>query len=250
MRLTPRAQEMKPRVEQICSEIERLFQSEIFDPATADIAFVVAAPDHLAFLLSKALLRRLPDEAPRVRIRFVDPPMNLSELLHDCTIDLAVCGNFHIWSNVEYESLFYERIVAVVSTDHPLAKRTCVRSAELSNYPGVNMFTSAISSRGDTKPITGVPSLDWASQILLSQFTDAVLLAVESPNVARAPASLGEFLSSMLPLVVVKLTGEDDEVDTGMFWAAVQRDRPEHLWLRAVIRESLAHIGRPVSSRT
>jgi hypothetical protein len=51
---------------------------------------------------------------------------------------------------------------------------------------------------------------------LLSQFTDAVLLAVESPNVARAPASLGEFLSSMLPLVVVKLTGEDDEVDTEM----------------------------------
>jgi hypothetical protein len=48
----------------------------------------------------------------------------------------------------------------VVSTDHPLAKRTRVRSAKLSNYPGVNMFTSAISSRGDTKQITGVPRLD------------------------------------------------------------------------------------------
>jgi DNA-binding transcriptional LysR family regulator len=240
MRLTPRAQKMKPRVEHICSEIERLFESEIFDPATADISFVVAAPDHLAFLLSRALLVRLRDEAPGVRIRFVDPPLNLHELLHDCTIDLAIAGNFHIWPRVEYESLFYERMVAVVATDHPLAKRTRVRAADLSRYPGVNMFTGAITSRQDIKPTTGLPSLDWPSQIMVGQFTDAVMLAVEAPIVARAPASLGEYLSSILPLVVVPLTGEDNQIDTGMFWAPVQQDGPEQIWLRAVMRESLA----------
>ena len=247
MRLTPRAQRMRPQVEQICAEIERLFEQEIFDPATADNYFVIAAPDYLAFLLSKALLVRLRDEAPGVRIRFVDPPMNLPDLLHDCTIDLAVCGNFGIWPEVTYQSLFFERFVAVVSTDHPLAKRSRVRSADLSKYPGVNIFSGVISSRPDTKPITGVPSLDAASQILLGQFTDAVLLAVESPNVARAPASLSEFLRAILPLAVVRLTGEDDQVDTGMFWAPVQHDAPEQVWLRAVIQESLAPSGRKLA---
>ena len=240
MRLTPRAEKLKPRVEHICSEIEQLFEPEIFDPATADISFVVAAPDYLAFLLSKALVVRLRDEAPGVRIRFVDPPLNLHELLRDSTIDLAVAGNFHIWPNIEYESLFYERVVAVVAKDHPLAKRTRVRSADLVKYPGVNMFTSTISSKRETRPPTGVPSLDWASQILVSQFTDAVLLAVESPTVARAPATLGEYLSAILPITVVQLTGEYDRIDTGMFWAPVQHDGPEHLWLRAIVRETLA----------
>jgi DNA-binding transcriptional LysR family regulator len=239
MRLTPRAEKMKLRVEHICSEIEHLFEPEVFDPGTADIAFVVAAPDYLAFLLSKALLVRLRDEAPG-RIRFVDPPLNLHELLRDSTIDLGVAGNFHIWPNVEYESLFYERVVAVVANDHPLAKRSRVRSADLVKYPGVNMFTSGISSRRVTRPPTGVPSLDYASQIVVGQFTDAVLLAVESPTVARAPATLAEYLSTILPISVVQLSGEYDRIDTGMFWVPVQQDGPEHLWLRAVIRETLA----------
>jgi DNA-binding transcriptional LysR family regulator len=245
MRLTPRAQRMRPQIEQICSEIERLFEPEIFDPATVDISFVVAAPDHLAFLLSRALVVRLRDEAPGVRIRFVDPPLNLHELLRDGTVDLAVCGNFHIWPNIEYKSLFYERVVAVVAKDHPLAKRTRVRSADLVRYPGVNMFTGTISSKRDTKPITGVPSLDFASQILVGQFTDAVLLAMESPTVARAPATLGDYLSGILPLVVVQLTGEYDQIDTGMFWAPIRHDGPEHVWLRAVVEETLAPLKAP-----
>jgi DNA-binding transcriptional LysR family regulator len=240
MRLTPRAQRMRPHVEQICSEIERLFEPEVFDPATANVSFVVAAPDYLAFLLSRALLVRLRDQAPGVRIRFVDPPLNLHDLLRDGTIDLAVAGNFHIWPNIEYQSLFYERVVAVVAKDHPLARRARVRSTDLLKYPGVNMFTSGISAKGETKPLTGLPSLDWAPQIFVGQFTDAVLLAVESPTVARAPATLGEYLSGILPIAVVQLTGEHDRIDTGMFWAPIQHDGPEHLWLRALVQETLA----------
>ena len=156
----------------------------------------------------------------------MDPPLNLHELLHDCTIDLAVCGNFHIWPRVEYESLFFERMVAVVATDHPLAKRTRVRAADLSKYPGVNMFTGAISSRQDTKPITGLPSLDWASQIMVGRVHGCRPARHGIAERRQAPASLGEYLSSILPLVVLQLTGEETEIDTGMFWAPVQQDGP------------------------
>ncbi len=122
-----------------------------------------------------------------------------------------------------------------------------MRAADLSKYPGVNMFTGVITSRQDTKPITGLPSLDWTSQIMLGQFTDAVLLALEAPIVARVPASLGEYLSSILPLVVLQLTGEETEIDTGMFWAPVQQDGPEQIWLRAVVDETLAPLKAPLA---
>jgi hypothetical protein len=42
------------------------------------------------------------------------------------------------------------------------------------------------------------------------------------------------------PLVVLQLTGEETEIDTGMFWAPVQQDGPEQIWLRAMMREALA----------
>ena len=112
-------------------------------------------------------------------------------------------------------------------------------ATDLSEYPGVNIFTGAVPSKQDIKPVTGLPSLDWTSQVLVGQFMDAVILAVESPSVARASASLVEHLSAILPLAAVRLSGEDDEVDTGMFWAPVQHHAPEHVWLRCLMTESL-----------
>jgi DNA-binding transcriptional LysR family regulator len=247
MRLTPRAQGMRAQVEQICSEIEQLFEPETFDPATADNYFVIAAPDYLAFLLSKALLARLRDEAPRVRVRFVEVPINLPDLLHDCTVDLGVCGNFAMWPDLTYQSVFRERFVAAVARDHPLVGKRRVTSADLLKYGGVSFNTGVTSSKQETKVVTGVPSLDWTSQISLGQFTDAVLLAVESQFVARAPASLVEHLGAILPLAAVQLTGEEDEVDTGMFWAQVQHHGPEHVWLRAIVQESLASLNDHVA---
>jgi len=238
MHLTPYAQQLRPQVDELCVAMERLLKPFTFDPAEAESRFVIAAPDHLSFLLSKVLLARLHDEAPGVRIRFVDVPVDLPDQLHEHTVDLAVCGNFQMWPGLRYESLFEERIVAVVARDHPLANRQSVCSADLLAYPGVNYYTSVASSAESAKPVTGVPSLDWAPQIFLGQFTDAVLLAVDTPNVARAPESLARFLSSILPLVVLDLIGEDNLVDAGMFWTAVHDVSPEHVWLRTVVQES------------
>ena len=100
MRLTPRAQQLRAQVDKICADIDLLFQPHTFDPTAAEHDFVIAAPDHLAYLLSKALIARLPYEAPGVRIRFVDVPLNLADLLHDGTVDLGVAGNFGIWPSV------------------------------------------------------------------------------------------------------------------------------------------------------
>ena len=71
-----------------------------------------------------------------------------------------------------------------------------------------------------------MPSLDNASQIVVGQLSNAVLLAVESPTVARAPATLAEYLSTILPISVVQLSGEYDHIDTGMSWVPVQHDGP------------------------
>ena len=200
---------------------------------------MVAAPDYLAFLLSGALLVRLREDAPGIRIRFVDVPMELPDSLNDATIDLAVCGDFGFWPDLRYEQLFRDRMVAAVSNDHPLQQRKEVNSADLLDYPGLNYDTGVRSSRREVKAPTGIPSLDWAPQISTGQFADSVLLAVGSSVVARAPSSLVERLKDVLCLTALELSGEETMFDTGMFWAPLQDHAQEHAWLRGVIRKGL-----------
>jgi len=240
MRLTPRALRMRGQLDEICGKIEQLFQQERFDPATASHVFTVAAPDYLVLLLSGALLTRLREEAPGIRVRFVDVPINLSDWMQNSSIHLSVCGNFDLWPNLKYEHLFRDRVVAAVAKTHPLTSRKRLRSADLLEFPSLNYDSGFVLPQNDTKVVTGLPSLDWASQVSTAQFTDAVLLAAGSATVARAPESLVTRLSEILPLVAIELVGEETGFDTGMFWAPIHHDAQEHIWLRSVVRDCLA----------
>ncbi|HCE6396363.1 MULTISPECIES: LysR family transcriptional regulator [Pseudomonas aeruginosa group] len=240
MQLTPRAEKLRSQLDQICADIEHLFEPDHFDPSTAQEYFVIAAPDYLVFLLSGALLPRLRQEAPGVRIRFVDVPIDLPKWLEDSTIDLAVCGNFATWPELKFARVFQDRIVVTVAKDHPLTKRThAASSAELLDYPSLNYTTGVTSSRQDIKPHTGIPLLDWLPQISTGQFMDAVLLATEPNFVARAPVSLVKRLGNILPLAIIELEGEKTDIDTGMFWSEIKHNALEHAWLRSVVKESL-----------
>jgi DNA-binding transcriptional LysR family regulator len=239
MRPTPRAHQLRAHVDRICTDIDLLFQPHTFDPAAAEHDFVIAAPDHLAYLLGKALIARLPQEAPGVKIRFVDVPLNLADLLHDGTVDLGVCGNFDLWPTVNFQRLFQERIVAAVAAGHPLVGQRNVTSGDLLKYPGIAYDTGAGFTRRDPKFVTGIPSLDELPAVTLGQFTDAVLLTVGTLVVARAPEILVTQLSEIIPVVAVQLSDEH-EFDAGMFWAPFQHDALEHRWLRGIVEASLA----------
>jgi DNA-binding transcriptional LysR family regulator len=248
MRLTPRALRMRKQLDEVCAQIELFFQPERFDPATAQHSFVIAAPDYNALLLSGALITRLQTEAPGIRLRFVDVPYDLPNYLEDSSIDLAVCGDFRLWPDLKHEHLFWNRMVAAVARDHPLVKRARVTSNDLREFPSLHYDTTFTASTQSTDVVTGIPSLDWTSQITTSQFSDGVFLAIKSPIVARAPATLVEHLSEVLPLVAIELSGEETGIDETMFWASIQDEAQEHIWLRTLVKECLAPLTPDTSS--
>jgi DNA-binding transcriptional LysR family regulator len=252
MRLTPRALGMRKRLDELCAGLESFFQPEEFDPATAQQHFVIAAPDYNALLLCGALTTRLHVEAPGVRLKFVDVPYDLPNWMDDAAIDLAVCGDFHLWPELRHEHLFWNRMVAVVAKNHPLRKRTRVSSKELREFPSIDYNSGVAPTARGARVVTGIPSLDLTSQISTGQFIDAVLLAVNSPIVARAPASLVESMVEFLPIVPIEISGEETGIDETMFWSPVHDRALEHLWLRALVKEclaALAHGSVPRSKR-
>jgi DNA-binding transcriptional LysR family regulator len=253
MQLTPRAIRMRKQLDDVCAQLDLFFEPECFDPATAQDTFVIAAPDYNALLLSGALVTRLRTEAPGIRIRFVDVPYDLPVWLENSSITMAVCGDFKLWPQLRHEHLFWNRIVAAVATDHPLLSRERVTVNDLGEFPSLHYDTSFSASAQVPKVITGIPSLDWASQVSTSQFSDGVFLAVNSQIVARAPASLVERLSEFLPLVAIEISDESPGVDETMFWAPVHDEAQEHIWLRNLLKEcfvSLGHVNAPLPKCT
>ncbi len=248
MRLTPRALRMRKQLDEVCSQLESFFQPEHFDPSTAQHSFVVAAPDYNALLLSGALI----DEITHAGAGNSDPlcgrPLRSSsvvgELFHRSWRSAVT---FRLWPELKHEHLFWNRVVVAVATDHPLLKRKRVTSKDLQEFPTLHYNTSFSAAMRGTKIITGVPSLDEAAQITTSQFTDAVLLAVKSQLVARAPATLVERLCEFLPLASIELSGEETGVDETMFWAPINDHAQEHIWLRTVVKECLVPPKGPSS---
>jgi DNA-binding transcriptional LysR family regulator len=246
MQLTPRARELRAQVDTLCAQINVVFQPDRFDPLTAKESFRVAAPDYLAFQLTRFLLPLLAERAPGIHIQIVDVPGDLPLWMESRNIDLAVCGEFGFWPELRRELLFRERYVAALSLDHPLSARESVSSNELLAFPSPSVvFDPGLSkSHHDRHWVTGLRSLDFISQVTsMSQFI-AVLLAAEMPNVARAPASMVEQLSGILPLKLLDISDEDASFDTCAFWTTLTDQSISHMWLRRMIRDCLSDPGR------
>ncbi len=252
MRLTPRALGMRKQLDEVCAQIELLFQPESFDPSTAELCFRIAAPDYLVFLLTEILLEQLATQAPNIRIEFVDVPGDLPTLMENSVIDLAVCADFALWPELRYADLFRETYVAAVARDHPLAKRSHVTSKDLLEYPSPSLnydasFTSAVRSTRGANWTTGIPIVDFSSQITTMSLFNAILLASRPPVVARAPASLVRRLGNFLPLAVIEIADEETSFNTGMFWTVVTDEALGHKWLRKKIKECF--VTEPLARR-
>lgn len=233
MNLTPRAEELRGKVNRLCADIDDLFAPVRFDPATAEKEFVVAVPDYLAFLISKAFLPRQRAEAPGITFRFVGVPNDLPEWLQSSQIDLAVCGNFGVWPTLEYEQLFEDRVVISLARNHPLHKKKRVTLEQLLDYPYLSYRPS------HQRMASGIGSLDLKPQLTVGQFADAVLLSQEGDYVAAAPKSLIDALAEILPLSQVDIADKEPPIDTGIFWVKAYGEAPDMRWLRGMIKECL-----------
>jgi DNA-binding transcriptional LysR family regulator len=236
MRRTPLAERLLPEVAELCGGLERLYDPAELDPARLERRYVIAAPDHLAFMLAPVLLRILTTEAPGVQIRFVAVPADLAAPIRDDGIDLAVCGNFGFWPELRFDLLFEERIVLAVGAEHPLVGQGPITSEDAAGYPVLGMG-SGVFERGEGRYATGVPVLDIEPQVIFSQFTDAVMLTIGTDFVAPAPEALVERLGRSLPVVGMSLA-ETDVVQAGMFWSATRERDAEHSWLRSVVERA------------
>jgi DNA-binding transcriptional LysR family regulator len=119
MTLTPRAEELKPRVHAIVDEARLALEPQRpFVPAHAERTFVVHASDYVLTVMGLTIDRILRHDAPSIAVRFVPNTADDPARLRDGA-DLAIGIYGDLPPEMHSRQLLTDRFVCVVRRDHP-----------------------------------------------------------------------------------------------------------------------------------
>ncbi|WP_457581077.1 LysR family transcriptional regulator [Ensifer canadensis] len=232
---TPRALELRERVGQLVEHAEAVLRpAEMLDLSQLIRTFTLRTSEGFVENFGPDLIRRIDDEAPGVRLRFLSKPNKESTALRDGSVDLetGVIGSA-TGPEVRTQALFRDRFIGVVRSGHPLSHGLVTPSRYAD---GRHVL---VSRRGlDRGPIDdALDKLGLERQIVttVGGFSAALALARGSDLIASVPERhTGNLRAGMhgfpLPVPV-------PEVTVSMLWHPRLDADPAHRWLRACVRE-------------
>lgn len=236
---TPRALELRERVAQLVQDAEAVLRPAAqVDLAQLVRTFTLRSSEGFVENFGPALIARIAEQAPGVRLHFMQKPDKDSTPLRNGTVDLETgVVDPDTSPELRTQALFRDRFVGVVRAGHPLSQGeiTPARFAA-----GGHIY---VSRRGlDKGPIDdALDSLGLTREVVTSVagFSTALALARASELIASVPerhtASLRDGMHSFaLPLPLPAFT-------VAMLWHPRMDADPAHRWLRGCLRAVCGH---------
>lgn len=236
---TPRALELRERVAQLVQDAEAVLRPAAqVDLAQLVRTFTLRSSEGFVENFGPALIARIAEQAPGVRLHFMQKPDKDSTPLRNGTVDLETgVVDPDTSPELRTQALFRDRFVGVVRAGHPLSQGeiTPARFAA-----GGHIY---VSRRGlDRGPIDdALDSLGLTREVVttVAGFSTALALARASELIASVPerhtASLRDGMHSFaLPLPLPAFT-------VAMLWHPRMDADPAHRWLRGCLREVCGH---------
>jgi DNA-binding transcriptional LysR family regulator len=235
---TPRALELRERVRRLVQDAEAVLRpAEQLDLKQLVRTFTLRTSEGFVENFAPELIARLGEEAPGVRLRFVQKGDKDSAPLREGNVDLetGVVGETTS-PEVRMQALFRDRFIGVVRHGHPLSK-VKVTPARYTNGRHIG-----VSRRGlETGPIDdALTSLGLERQIvtIVGGFSTALALARASDLIGSVPERhTGNRRAGMhsfpLPIPVPEFT-------VSLLWHPRMDADPAHRWLRNHVRDICA----------
>lgn len=232
---TPRALELRERVGQLVQDaVAVLRPAEKLDLRQLVRTFTLRTSDGFVENFGPGLTARVAEEAPGVRLRFVQKLNKDSTPLRDGTVDLetGVIGDA-TGPEVRTRALFRDCFIGVVRKEHPLRRGKMTASRYAS---GMHIL---VSRRGlDTGQMDdALKSLGLERKIvtIVGGFSAALMLARASDLIATVPERhTGNLRDGMHSFAIPFST---PEIMVSMLWHPRMDADPAHRWLRERVRD-------------
>lgn len=239
---TPRALELQGPLRQVLASIEQMVGPADFDPARSRGTIRIATTDYGLSVLLPHVLAKLAEAAPELSITYTNISEDIFEHLKTGFLDLALTGQ-ESYRDMQTETLFTERFVAVTRADHP----TVGRPLTVDDYAAwPHVLVDVVHSRlhGIDRELKRLGKRRHIA-LRVPHFLAAPFFAQSSDLIAPVPERLAQFYASSLDLAIRE---PPPELDLGRFdyvqmWHNRRTNDPLHRWLRALTRDAAKMIG-------
>jgi DNA-binding transcriptional LysR family regulator len=238
---TPRAIELRDRVSQVVRDGEAVLRvAEQVDIRRLVRTFTLRTSEGFVENFGPDLLARVGEEAPGVRLCFVQKPDKDSAPLRDGIVDLetGVVGKTTA-SELRAQALFRDRFIGVVRMQHPLSQ------SEITSSHYVAGRHICVSQRGlDRGPIDDALNslgLERKNVTIVGGFSTALALARASDLIATVPDRHTGILRAGMHSF--RLPFATPEITVSLLWHPRLDADPAHRWLRGKVKDVCAVIG-------
>ncbi|MGF6401234.1 DNA-binding transcriptional LysR family regulator [Pseudomonas frederiksbergensis] len=243
---TPRALELREQVSRLVQDAEAVLRpAEQLDLKQLGRTFTLRTSDGFVENFGPALIARISEQAPGVRLHFVQKLNKDSAALRDGSVDLetGVVGGTTS-PEVRTRALFEDRFIGVVRTGHPLSQGEVTASRYAA---GKHILVSRRGlDKGPMDEALEVLGLEREVVTIVGGFSAALALARASDLIATVPAQHTRNLHA--GLYSFDLPFDLPPITISMLWHPRMDADSAHRWLRACVREVCAQPHELVKS--
>ncbi|WP_338664515.1 LysR family transcriptional regulator [Pararoseomonas sp. SCSIO 73927] len=242
---TPVALELAPGIAEALARLDdAVLGQQEFEPASAERLLTIAPNGYVEFVLVPAIVARLRQVAPGIRLRLTPYSNDLVETGVTSGTTALVLGRIpDPPDNLVVQHLMDEGLACVVRTDHPEIGGSLTRE-EFERLRHVNVVPPGRMRAGLFQALAEQKLRREVAISVTNFFAVAEMVAV-TDLCATLPELICRRLAHDPRLKVLPLPVDLGTFPVEMGWHVRYRHDPAHRWLRSLIAEMAELVGRP-----
>lgn len=237
MRPTPKAEQLAPVLAQALAALDTVVLGQrAFDPVRADQVFTIAPNSYVEFVLVPALVARLSELAPGIRLRTLPFGADLAETGVTSGTTAMVLGRIdEAPDNLVVQHIADDGLACVVRADHPTVGQRITKT-QFERLKHVNVLPPGRLRAGLFQALDrqGLKREVVAS---VTHFAAVAEIVAATDYCATLPQLICRRLAHDTRLKVLPAPVDLGSFPLHMAWHVRYRQDPAHAWLRALVAE-------------
>lgn len=249
MQPTAKAEELAPVIAEALASIDGVVRGQrSFEPASTTQLITIAPNSYVEFILVPAIVARLREQAPGVRLRLTPFGSDLAETgVVSGTTAMVIGRVVDPPDSLVVQHLIDESLACVVRADHPLVDRSISRR-QYEKLRHVNVLPPGRLRAGLFQALER-QGLRREVAVSVTHFLAVPELVAVTDYCATLPRLICRRLAGDPRLKVLPAPVDLGTFPVEMAWHARYRNDPTHVWLRALIADVAKQVARAAVPR-
>src|SRR5688572_3395826 len=244
MQPTQKAESLAPGIAAAVASLDELILGQQgFDPAKAERLITIAPNSYVEFVLVPAIVARLMERAPGIRLRLTPYGTDLAETGVISGATAMVLGRIvDPPDNLVVQHLMDESLACVVRADHPQVNKRLSRK-QYEQLKHVNVLPAGRLRAGLFQALER-QGLRRDVAVSVTHFLAIPEMLAVTDYCTTLPMQICRHLAGDARLKVLPAPVDLGTFPTEMAWHVRYRHDPAHQWLRALVSEVAAEIAK------